>query len=558
MKKITIGLHIGHDRSVSIVENGILIGHLAEERIDRIKHSHSVNFPKKALITLMDYLQITFRDVSGVAITYSFVEIEKILPGLAEDFCVEFSLNDMPIYGMHHHEAHAYSTFYTSSFSDSAIFIADGAGDLIKNGSLESESAYDGSLTKIKPIWSRVQQIPSVYNDRRTFFRSTYLPETDHLKQISIARKYEQLTYLIGFGWGQSGKTMGLASYGTPMLSPPKRATNSHDNFDYRMLDLIDEIEFIKEKSGKDFEKFIVDNRNHIAATVQHWTEEIAINMINHVYDLNPKDNLCLAGGLFLNCVLNHKILARSNYKNLHVIPTCGDDGQSVGAAFYAYCQLFGNPKRPKLISPYLGPSYSQEKIKNELDMLNLKYERLDDEILISELANAIEEGNICGILRGRSEAGPRALGHRSIFASATRPLIKNHLNNYVKHRENFRPFAPIVTEEEQFIFFDLINGSPFMLFSTKIFPQFELALPNITHVDGTARVQSISKKGEPFLHKLLEEIKIRTGYPILLNTSFNLSDEPIVETPRHAIATFLRSNIDVLILENFIIRKRR
>lgn len=265
-RHITVGLHIGHDRSVSILENGQLIAHLAEERIDRNKHSPSVSFPRKALLTLLKYCDLSLFDVSAFGISYSFVDISKIIPGLAEDFRHQFRLGAVPIFGVSHHLAHALSTFHTSPFDEATIFVADGAGDLSSSGKIEAESAYHATRQGMQSLWCREQDIPGSYTDRRTFFRYPYLPAADLGKQISIGRKYEQLTYLLGFGWGQSGKTMGLAPYGKALFDLPARAADPTQGFDLRMSDLIDELELAK-SSEETFDVYVGRSRADIAAT---------------------------------------------------------------------------------------------------------------------------------------------------------------------------------------------------------------------------------------------------------------------------------------------------
>ncbi|HTD04019.1 MAG TPA: carbamoyltransferase C-terminal domain-containing protein [Undibacterium sp.] len=557
-RHITVGLHIGHDRSVSIVESGRLIAHLAEERMDRNKHSHSVSFPRKALFAILNYCNLSLSDVSAFGISYSFVDIASVLPGLAEDLRHQFQLGDVPIFGVSHHFSHALSAFHTSPFDAATVFVADGAGDLCPNGKVEAETAYSATQFGLSLLWSREQDIPASYADRRTFFRVPYLPSADLDKQISIGRKYEQLTYLLGFGWGQSGKTMGLAPYGKALFELPARATDPTTGFDLRMSDLIDDLEGAKKRSGEPFDLYVRNRRADIAATVQKGLEDVALSMVSHLHTLHPSDNLCLAGGLFLNCVLNHKILSATPFKNVYIVPACGDDGQSVGAALHAYHQLYGPAHAPQALSAYLGPGYSMAVIEAELENAGLRYERHTDEALLDEVAGRLRQGLICGLLRGRSEMGPRALGHRSILAAPTLPGVRDHLNHYVKRREGFRPFAPMVTAEAQFRYFDLRAPSRFMLFTAAVKAPYREMLPGVSHVDGSARVQAVAASDDPFLHALLSKMEECNGHPILLNTSFNVAGEPIVETPRDAISSFLRSNLDFVVLENYLVVKAR
>ena len=274
---------------------------------------------------------------------------------------------------------------------------------------------------------------------------------------------------------------------------------------------------------------------------------------------LNPAGahrNLCGAGGVFLNCQMNGRILRETKFQELHVVPAAGDDGQCIGAAFHAYGQAFGVPRRRAEPLPFLGPCYQRPAIKDQLRQARLAAEELEDGPLLERMADALAQGQVVGLLRGRSETGPRALCHRSLLADPRRVEMKDHLNR-LKQRELFRPFAPAVTEEDQAAFFELETPSPYMLVATRLRPQFRAALPAIVHVDGSARVQAVSRRKAPFVHALLRAFEARTGYPVLLNTSFNLGGEPIVEAPRDAIDTFLRSSIDVLVIENHLLSRQ-
>jgi len=552
--KIVIGLHVGHDRSVSIVKDGKLIGHLAEERVDRIKHSPSTQLPLNSMYKLLKYLDINLVDVCYFAISYAFVNIENVIELLKEELMLELNRDDIIVDGMSHHLAHAYSTFYTSPFKKSMIIVADGAGDIIDN-KIEAESVYIADENGIKLVEQRLQDIPSSYAERKTFYKFPYMIPLDYDKQISIARKYEQITYLLGFKWGQSGKTMGLAPYGKNIIELNKKFVKD-TNIDLTMDDVLREIDLIIRNENSSYLIFVNNNKKHIAKSIQDLLETIVIEYINNLYEIYKIENLSLAGGLFLNCVLNHKILKNTKIQNIHIVPASGDDGQSIGAAFYLYKKYFGHIENKERVSPFLGLSYSNNFILDRLNNYRIQYKFLHDNELIKEIIMMLEKGFIFGLLRGRSEMGPRALGHRSILASPKNYYTREHLNRYVKHREIFRPFAPIVTDDEQFEYFDLELESPYMLFTANVKAQYRDKLEAIKHIDGSARVEAISKKNDSFLFDLLKEYKKVSSFPILLNTSFNLAGEPIVESPDDAIKTFLKSNIDFLVLENYILKK--
>ncbi|MDR3045033.1 MAG: hypothetical protein LBU75_12360 [Desulfovibrio sp.] len=547
-----MGIHIGHDRSVSVVENGVLIGHLAEERVDRVKHSRSVAFPRRSLHVLRRSLGFSLDEVSAFAITYAFVDMNTLGPHLAEDFRAEFDLPDATVFCMGHHLAHAYSTFFTSPFREAAILVADGAGDLV-DGRLEAESAYRASPDRIEPIWSRRQDLPSSDVERRNFFCMPYMGDWDRPKQVSFARKYEQFTYALNFGWGQSGKTMGLAAWGKALFPPPAHALNAPD-FPLSMADMMAELEELRAASGMSFGRFVRERAKEVAATAQSAVEGVVLAVCRHVRDLCPSDNLCLAGGLFLNCVLNHKIAQESGFKNIHIVPACGDDGQSIGAAYFA-CERSGGVLIPRPVSPYQGPAPDRQAALAAVEAAGLgeMAQTLDDEPLIAEIVARLKEGRTVGLCRGPSEMGPRALGHRSILANPTDRRMHAHVNRYVKHREDFRPLAPIVRWEDQFSIFELAVPSPHMLFTAQVRPEWKEKIPAVTHVDGSARVQAVRQEDDSFLHRLLTVMGAQTGVPVLLNTSLNGRGEPIVEAPAEALAMLHRSNLDTVVVENIL-----
>jgi carbamoyltransferase len=275
---------------------------------------------------------------------------------------------------------------------------------------------------------------------------------------------------------------------------------------------------------------------------------------------------LCVSGGVFLNCVANHKILKAGLFTEFYAMPACGDEGHAVGAAFAASALLKGRiPKSVPLpadasiphVLPYPGLSYDRFAVEAVIDRHGLPHQWHDDDVLADEIASLIAQGLTVGLLRGRSELGPRALGHRSILADPRLPSMKDHLNANVKFREAFRPYAPMVLAEHATEIFDLVQPSPFMLFACDVRAQYQTLLPAITHVDGTARVQTVDSQ-EPFLHALLTAFHQRTGLAVLLNTSFNLAGEPIVETPEDAVRAFLSCGLDVLVLEGALITKAR
>jgi carbamoyltransferase len=554
--RIVLGVHIGHDRGAAVVDDGRLAGVLAQERVDRRKHSPSPEIPYSAIDALLKYLRITPQELQSVTFSYTNVRIAEILPQLEAEFREHYALPRIPVLGVSHHDSHALATFYTSPFDDALVLIADGSGDIVGD-QLEAESLYNATRARgLMLIARRLQEFPLTYPTRRNFFNFAYIHERDREKEVSLGRKYEQLTYLLGFAHGEAGKTMGLASYGMPIVH--RKPTVTGLGFSLKIPDVIDELDAVLATSAVPHHRFYRERRADVAATAQAVVEEIVIDVLNAVNPTGATKNLCLGGGLFLNCLLNHRILERTRFERIHVVPAAGDDGQAIGAAYHAYVETVGPPAGGGVRSPYLGLSYRRADILRTLRHFRLRYEDLDDATLIDRVATAIADGKVVGCFRGRSESGPRALCHRSILADPRPKRMRDHLNRRVKYREEFRPFAPVVTAEDQFRYFELLQESPYMLLAANVRAPYRRKLGAITHVDGTARVQAVSSDDEPFVHALLRRFEELTGYPVLLNTSFNLSDEPIVESPHDAVSTFLRSRIDHLFMERFLVTNKQ
>ena len=552
--KISLGIHVGHDRGACIIKDGEVIAALANERIDRIKHSQSLKIPFETIDILLRYCHINIDDVNVVGLSGVAFEGMKMYDWYKKEFFDYYNCPYIPFYLIKHHDAHAYATYYSSGLSESLVFVFDGGGDFLSSKQ-ESETIYIGKDGKVTEIDRRLQNMAVRHMKDEINHVFPLMPEYVQNLEMSLARKYAQITRLLGFGFGQEGKTMGLASYGTPMLD--------FSNLNYTDLcysltykDIIKELYIMQQKEGKEFREYIYEERENIASTVQNYIEHAVISIIsNYTQKYNIK-NVCLSGGLFLNCLTNHKILEKCNLDHVFFLPSSGDDGQALGCAYYAYIKQFGYESPFKIQLPYLGVSYTEEEIKTSLDNKGMKYTQHSDKALAEVMAEYISQNRIIAFHRGRTEIGPRALCHRSILANPADPTMKDILNNRVKHREPFRPFAPSVIEEEQYRYFNLLQDSPYMLLATTVKPEYREKLASITHVDGTARVQSVSKESEPFIHMLLLELKQKLGCPVVLNTSFNVAGQPIVESPDDAIDTFLLNDIDILVIGSYVVTK--
>lgn len=553
MSKTVLGLNIGHDRSAAIVQDGKLLGAVAQERIDRIKHSSGSFLAFDCINKLLDYLGMTIQDIDCIGFSGAELEDEFYMDYILKTLYSHYNCNYIPAYMIGHHQSHAEAAFSASGFDHALILIADGGGDY--RGELsEAESLFIGKDSLIQYVDGRFQAPIIRHMSDECNYLYPRMPRIIQNRALSISRKYEQITYLLGFGWGEAGKTMGLASYGKPLI---KYDFSNNSGFEYRIYakDILNDLYSLELLSGHSHLKYLSENGADIARTIQEYTEGMFIHLIRALIERSNEHNLCLGGGLFLNCLLNHKLLEQCPIEKLFIFPACGDDGQAIGNAFAAYKKHFGATKFEVLL-PYLGLSYTDENIELSLKHKGLSYKHYTDQELSIKVAEYIAENKIIGFHRGRTEIGPRALCHRSILANPANPEMKDILNKRVKHREYFRPFAPTVTYESQYKIFELKQNSPYMLLAANVKKEYRKKLPAITHIDNTARVQSISPDQEPFLHAMLLELKNLIGVPVVLNTSFNVAGEPIVETPDDAIQTFLKTEIDILVVGNFIVTK--
>lgn len=550
----SLGIHIGHDRCAALVKDGKLIASIAQERIDRVKHSDASEIPYEAIDAILKYTNVSFGEIQFIGFTFSSVNIFELEQYYREELAQHYGTDSFILVPTTHHMAHAESAFGTSDFDKALILVADGGGDSCGTMT-EAETLFLGVNSKIISLEERKQIPPINTINKKQNYIFPFMNKNNLNDPISIGRKYEQITYMLGFKWGECGKTMGLASYGESLLDFSNLKIENF-NFNLPLGFLIQEIYVKYLESENTYFKYLDSERANIAQTVQKLTEKIITQLISYITDKYKIYNICLAGGTFLNCMLNHKLLEINSQIKLHICPAAGDDGQAAGAAFHAYKRSGNNIQNTSDCLPYLGLSYSNETIENEIKARNLTFQYYDNANMAQIVAKKIYENKIVAILRGRSEFGPRALCHRSILANPTWSEMKDYLNKQVKHREFFRPFAPVVVEEKAFEIFDLKQLSPYMLLACNVKDNYINKIPSVTHVDKTARVQTINKKQDSFIYNLLLEFEKLSGVPVILNTSFNDNGEPIVESPSDAIQTFLNTKIDILVIENYIIQK--
>ena len=519
-----------------------------------LDHDYStVDFSKsKKFISMLDYLlnaqNLSLDDIDCVV--YSYRHNESM-----EKFFKEKNPNIQFIVPEHHF-SHACQAFLPSPFQNAAIMIVDGQGvPLARTGG----DQLSGCLA---------------YGHDNIIDVLCDLPV-----RHSLGGMYAAFTKKIGFKTNEEGKTMGLAPYGSPkyydiLKNELKFNTKEFSIRDFKLLvqrgfkqrevlyQLPDYNKFLKKFKTRLKKDEITDVHRDLAYAVQKLTEDVMIFLANWLYEKTGSKNLCIAGGVGLNCVANYQVLIKSTFDHVFIHPNAGDNGLAVGQALYAYNILENNPRKHVATTDSLGKEYTSEEIEqaikacsDNIDLEVKKYDNLNE--MYDLFASYIEEGYITSWFQGRSEFGPRALGNRSIIADPRRSDMKDILNSRVKFRESFRPFTPSVLAENVSDFFELDIESPFMLLAAYVKEGKGKLVPAITHVDNTARIQTVTRDvNEPY-YDLLQAFYKRTGIPMVLETSFNIADEPIVETPSDAIRTFQSTDIDVLCLSNYIIKKK-
>ena len=554
-----IGINLGHDRSAAIVRDGKILSAIHQERLDRCKHSigylyqnvgddGQIQLPHEAIQYCMQSLGISFNDIE--TITANMPGIDKSYDILLRQLPAE--LKEKIRKAPSHHLLHAYTAFWPSGFSESPILVVDASGSTYPDGTCESYSLFKGEGTRIAPIHS--ERVPT------------------HLAGLStLGFVYEYITRKAGFitrvgesvSIPEAGKLMGLAPYGTDQKNWREwfHINPKSYHIEINAYDIFLEIAAIEKKyddhNGKPYLRaFMAD----LAYKVQKELEKALLHLARLVTEETKSKQLSIAGGVGLNSVANYKILRKLQLDDIFIFPSAGDAGIAAGAALWAYATSTKKPKREKLSNAFLVKTYSKETIESTL-------KKFDKQITVGELsyneiiattAKMLSKGHIIARFEKGSEFGPRALGNRSIIVDPSFPQMRDVLNARVKFREAFRPFAPVIPESKIDEVFEQKIPSPFMLVVSNIRKKYHSLIPSVTHVDGTGRVQSVTKKDNPFFHDLCFQIKKeRKGPPVLLNTSFNIAGQPIVETPEDALETFLATDIDYLVLENFWISKK-
>jgi carbamoyltransferase len=553
-----------HDSAAALVCDGRLVAAVAEERLTRVKHQGGP--PKNAAAYCLESAGLTPRDVDHV--TAYMKPGERIARRLAyrlRNFPrapfysaayagyeivhnARFAMDMRGLRGpraklhfMAHHPAHAASAFLVSPFDEAALLSID----------------YIGEWTS---TWQGI--------GRGTTISPLHVIDYPH----SLGVFYSAITDYLGFQRASDEyKVMGLAPYGEPEFYDDfSRIVCANGRLGDYKIDLDwtafqyrpgSKLGYFSDRFVKHFGRprakggELEARHRNIAASAQKVLEETVLRMARALHDHTGQRNLCLAGGVALNCSMNGRLLREGPFDRIFIQPAAGDDGIAIGGAMQLYHELTGAPRAFELCDARLGPEFSAARMRGAIEAAGLDYATPAD--LEGRAADLIAAGNIVGWFQDRAEFGPRALGARSILADPTRVDMKERVNSVVKHREGFRPFAPSCIEERASDFFEGCGHSPFMLFVHEVAPDKRALLPATTHVDGTARVQTVSAALQPRYHRLLCEFERRRGVPIVLNTSFNVMGEPIVNSPEDAIRCFLGTGIDALVLGDYIIVKR-
>lgn len=451
-----------------------------------------------------------------------------------------------------HHLAHLYSVFHPSPFEDAAVMIIDGQGS---------------PVSEFTEQWSGANDVPGNWREVSSFYRADrsrieciakQLWDRDEQRLTGLGMFYFLLTQVIFPGEGNEGKVMGLAPHGDPnaLGLPPLEVDGPQVTIPARWREIMRERARFR-YSSDDMLHF-ADTAN-LAAAGQRAFEEALLEVARWLHSKTGAENLCFAGGTALNCSANDRLLRETPFRRVFIPPAPSDAGTSLGCAMYALTEVLGVSGGYRWENDFLGPEPHAADIETALrDADDLIVERLEtSDDLCARVVDLLCATKVVGLYQGRSEFGPRALGHRSILGDPRHGYVRDWINAKVKEREWFRPLAPIVLLERAEEFFDIRRPSPFMQFAAPVRAQMAQVIPAVTHVDCTARLQTVGETDDAFLRALLKCFEARTGVPVLLNTSFNRKEEPIVETPAEALASFRRTPMHALAMPPYLVRKR-
>ncbi len=562
--------------SACLVRDGQLVAAAEEERFSRVKYC--AGFPAQAIRYVLAEAGIEAQDLSHVGVSrnpsanlvkkalYAFTRRPSLslvrdrlnnslkVGSFKADFCERLGLEPGSLgaqfHNVEHHKAHMASAFFVSPFSEAAILSVDGMGDFVST------------------MWGAGK------DNRMEVSGEVNFPH-------SLGNFYTAISQWLGFTkYGDEGKVMGLAPFGEPRYIEQMRRIVRVQGDGAFELDLD---YFTHHAEGatmtwgdgaptlgllysdalvrllgepREPRSELTPRHQDVAASLQAMLEEAEFALVRKLQRETGQNALCMAGGVALNSAFNGKILPNTNFTDIYIQPAAGDAGTSLGVCYYIYHQLLGKPRAYVMRDAYTGPHYSDDEIGAALERCCLRSERLEEDHLVRRAAAAVAEGRVLGWFQGRMEWGPRALGNRSIIADPRRSDMKDTLNSRIKHRESFRPFAPSILAERVGDYFDQTYPDPFMLKVYNVLPEKRSAIPAVTHVDDTGRLQTVDRRDAPLYWKLINAFGEETGVPVVLNTSFN-ENEPIVCTPQEAIECFMRTRMDALAIgSHFIVKE--
>ncbi|RME40263.1 MAG: hypothetical protein D6788_03700 [Planctomycetota bacterium] len=555
-----------HDAAAALVRDGQLVAAAEEERFNRKKHYSG--FPQQAIRYCLREAGVTIRDVDYIGFYEKpLVKFNRILETILADWPrtympwitalplwltqrlhmgreIQKKLDtDKDVLFCRHHESHAASAFLVSPFEDAALITADGVGEWTTTAWGEG---HDCDIT---------------------FRKELRFPH-------SVGLLFSAITAYLGFRVNDAEwKVMGLAPYGKPTYVDRFREVvdikeDGSIRLNLRYFALTHSTtrtisrawERLFGQPQRHPETELTDFHRDVAHSGQKIVEEIMVKMARHVHRETGLPNLCLAGGVGLNCVANWRILRESGFRDLFIQPAAGDSGGALGTAFYIYNTALKNPRTFRMEHALWGPAFTNDEIRRTLEQLGATYEHVaDEDALLDRTARLIAEGKVVGWFQGRMEFGPRALGSRSLLADARNPKMKDIINAKVKFRESFRPFAPAVLKERAHEYFDMPKGmdAPYMLLVPRVREEKRSVIPAVTHQDGTGRVQTVTERHNGRYYRLIKRFGELTGVPVVINTSFNVRGEPIVCTPQDAYHTFVHTGIDALVMGDFLVREK-
>src|SRR5215472_6947461 len=579
-----LGINAYHgNASAAMVCDGRLIAAVEEERFNRVKYA--AGFPSQAIGYCLKAAGLTLKDIDHVGVPRNpyarlatkifyalrmpsfarerakvLVKFQGIPEALAQAFDTDPQKVRAQFHRIEHHQAHLASSFYCSPFEQAALLSADGLGDFAST----MWGAGSGSRMKIVGAIAFPHSLGLFYSAVTQYLG--FLKFGDEYKVMGLAaygqpEQLESLRDIVRFGNGSRGNGFKLGlDYFSHHRTGPEMSWAEADKTPV-LGKLFSEVMERRLGPARAVDQRLEQRHRNLAASLQARLEEVYLGTLKKLAERTGLKAVCLAGGVACNCVANGKIYDRTPFECAYVQPAAGDGGLSVGAAFFVWHQILGKPRSFVMDHAYWGPQYSREEIRGTVDSSNLTQNgctiaELKEEELTRQAAGVIADGKILGWFQGRAEWGPRALGNRSIVADPRRPEMKEILNQRIKHREIFRPFAPSILAEATGEYFEKSQPSPFMTLAYPVRPERREKIPAPTHVDGTGRLQTVTREANPRYHALISAFADLTGVPVVLNTSFN-DNEPIVCCPEEAIDCFERTQMDALVLGNFLITRQ-